>query len=139
MADDVDLAVRAGGDVDVSGAGADAEGRGAADVDGLVKGAVGSEQKCRRDCQCRYCYPSSVHLSPPYIVRSWNRLSETRGARGAWTASRYCCSTTVSPSFKPSRISIRLPLEMPALTATFLCPSFCLGSGTKTEAFLSAS
>src|SRR5439155_17569619 len=49
------------------------------------------------------------------------------------------CRTTLSPSFKPPSNSVLAPLEMPTCTGTFLLPSFALGSGTSTDAFLSLS
>ena len=41
----------------------------------------------------------------------------------------------MSPSFRPERISVTEPLEMPTLTGILRLPSFCFGSGTSTEAF----
>ena len=76
MADDVNGAVRAGSDVDVSGAGADVEGGGAGDVEGAVEGAFsGEERGGRKDEREGGCGEAKIHGLPP----EW----DTRGG-GGW-------------------------------------------------------
>src|SRR5579875_2095429 len=119
VSNDVNPGVLSRSDPNRTGPGADAECCRTIDVQCFIESAVGGkqgrgtkqQQNCRRFLKDRY-----------HFVLLANVL-------------HYCCKTTVSPSFSPSRISVLLPFEIPSFTGTLRCPSFCFGSGTKAKAF----